>query len=82
MFSLVSTVRTGARACAQSAHSAGPGQWGFWRELSEVLFGLHLIPGLIVRERAQIWERVAIVLLWKPRHRDAGVLQARVLKGV
>lgn len=25
MFSLVSTVRTGARACAQSALSAGPG---------------------------------------------------------
>lgn len=62
MFSLVSTVRTGARACAQSAHSALPGQW-FWRELSEVLFRMHLISGLIVRERAQILERVAIVLL-------------------
>lgn len=66
MFSLGSTVRTGARACAQSAHSAGPGQWGVLfggGELSEVLFRRHLISGLFVRERAQIWERVAIVLL-------------------
>lgn len=64
MFSLVSTVRTGARACAPSAHSAGPGQGGFLEGAGvEVLFRLHLIPGLIVRERAQIWERVAIVWL-------------------
>lgn len=44
MFSLFSPVRTGARARAPSAHSAGPGHW-VWGELSEVLFRMHLISG-------------------------------------